>query len=203
MLVYFLITVVLLFYISLIIELCSYSIPSVVSTKNLLSKNKHTLQLSRFRNVLEWSKAKKICVLGLPLTFVYLLHALPLYLLYQIYTSNFEPYYSFLFYVGLMLVILGRLLSHFYLYEIRAIKSRVFKDFVAEGVFRWSRNPGLLSLYISFLGFFLIYPSILFLVSYVVYLLHMHFRVIMEEDHLSNVHGSKYLNYLKKVRRYL
>jgi len=65
------------------------------------------------------------------------------------------------------------------------------------------RNPGLVGLYIFMLGLWLLLPSIYFLVGILIYMAHMHFKVLMEEDFLSNHYGVAYRQYFQKTKRYL
>ena len=138
------------------------------------------------------------------MVFIYVLHVLPLYYLFDI-TSN-AAYFnspSLTIYLGFFLVVFGRIVSHLYLIDINKIRSKTFDGFVVNGLYQYSRNPGLIGLYISFLGFFLLKPNLLFLGCLVVYLIHMHFKIKLEEDYLLNKHGKDYQTYLEKTRCYL
>lgn len=200
------IIIIILFYISLFVELFFYSISSVVSTKQLLnpkpsSTNYFSEHIKKYFN---WSLPKKILVFVVPLVFIYILHALPAYVLYQTHFNDTvltNTYFSF--YIGIFLVIIGRLISHFYLISIRKIKEKSFEGFIESGLFKYSRNPGLIGLFISFLGLLIIQPSIFFLICFIIYIVHMHFKIKMEEDYLINKHGEEYKLYLQKTRRYL
>ena len=200
------ITVVLLFYISLFVELYFYNIPSVVSNRKILKPDPLiTKYLSEnHKQIFSWPLFKKILLFVFPMVFIYTLHGLPILNLYELYRLDFEirsP--MFLFLLGLVLVVFGRCISHYYLKSIRHIKSKTFHGFVNNGVFRFSRNPGLIGLYISFLGFYLIKPSILFSVCFIIYVVHMHFKVKMEEDYLRHKYGENYEAYFQKTKRYL
>lgn len=198
--------IIILFYISLFIELFFYSIPSVVTTKKMLSPHlpQSNLFSDNVKRVLNWSLSKKIIVFFLPLIVIYILHALPAYFLFQInYGDRLLDNVNFTFYLGILLVILGRIISHRYLRDIKKIKAKTFDGFVATGLFKFSRNPGLLSLYTSFFGFYLMTPSIFFLLCLIVYIAHMHYKIIMEEDYLMNKHKEDYKTYLQKTKRYL
>jgi len=136
--------------------------------------------------------------------FIYILHGLPAFFVYDVKFNGVVPTnIYFAFYLGIFLVIIGRCISHFYLISIKRIKAKSFEGFVATGMFKFSRNPGLLGLYISFLGFLLIQTSILFLICLIIYIVHMHFKIKMEEGYLINMHGEDYKKYLQKTRRYL
>jgi len=200
------ISIIILFYISLFVELFFYSIPSVVSTKQLLNPKPDSTRYfsEHIKTFFNWPLTKKLLVFVVPMLFIYILHALPLYSLYDLIVNEiaFGDSY-FIIYLGIALVIIGRIISHFYLFNIKKIKTKTFDGFIVNGLFKITRNPGLLGLYISFLGFFLIQPSTLFFVCLVIYIIHMHYKIKMEEDYLTNKHGANYKSYLQKTRRYL
>ena len=201
-----LILITVLFYMSLFIELFFYDIPSVVATRKVLRPNTDDSNYfsDSIKAVLNWSYSKKVIIFVLPMVFIYLLHVLPAYCAYDlIFNDKGLSVGTSVFYLGIVLVVLGRIVSHLYLISIKRIKAKSFDGFVVNGLFRFSRNPGLLGLYISFLGFLIIHPSILFLICFIVYIVHMHFKIKMEEDYLTNKNHDGYKTYLQKTRRYL
>ena len=106
--------------------------------------------------------------------------------------------------LGVLLVVFGRFLSHYYLRLMRTSKeSKPQNTLKTKGLFKYSRNPGLLALYISFLGFFFIMPSVVFLLCFITYVTHMHFKIKLEEEFLKLTFKDTYPLYMKKVRRYL
>lgn len=196
---------IVFFYLSLFVELFFYNIPSVVTTKKILNSNlAETDYFSKpIRECFVWSKSKKILVFVLPMIFIYVLHVLPAYLLVEMFYSDaFSLKVSLVGYLGITLVIAGRIISHLYLNAIQKIKNETQEGFVNNGIFKLSRNPGLLGLYISFLGFIVIKPIPFFIICFVVYVFYMHIKVKMEEDYLNNKHGEEYDGYLQKTRRY-
>jgi len=196
---------IVFFYVSLFVELFFYNIPSVVTTKNILNSNFVEIEYfsKSIREFLAWPMSKKILVFVIPMIFIYVLHVLPAYLLIEIfYYEAFAIKMSILGYLGIALVVVGRIISHLYLNAIQKIKKETQEGFVNNGIFKLSRNPGLLGLYISFLGFIVIKPMPLFIICFVVYVFYMHFKVKMEEDYLNNKHGDEYNGYLQKTRRY-
>jgi protein-S-isoprenylcysteine O-methyltransferase Ste14 len=70
------------------------------------------------------------------------------------------------------------------------------------GLFSRMRNPGLVGLYIFIFGIWISIPSIYFLLGILFYIGYMHFKVLMEEDFLTNRYGSSYNEYISKTRRY-
>lgn len=73
----------------------------------------------------------------------------------------------------------------------------------ATGVFAFSRNPGLLGMYLFAAGLLLLKPSPWFAIGLVHYLWHMHRRVKIEERHLLQRLGDEYAAYAARTRRYV
>lgn len=198
--------ITILFYVSLFVELFFYDIPSVVATRKILRPNTDDFNYfsDNIKAVLNWSYSKKFIVFVLPMVFIYLLHVLPAYFIYDLYFNDSHlSSTTSAFYIGIVLVVLGRIVSHLYLLSIQKIKSKSFDGFVVSGLFKFSRNPGLLGLYISFLGFLIIHPSVVFMICFIIYIVHMHFKIRMEEDYLVNKNQEDYKTYLQKTKRYL
>ena len=76
-------------------------------------------------------------------------------------------------------------------------------ELVNKGVFLISRNPIFLGLTINLTGFFLVIPSAVTLTIMLLGIAVIEIQVALEEQHLLNLHGEKYVNYCKKVRRWL
>ncbi len=76
-------------------------------------------------------------------------------------------------------------------------------ELVTTGVFKFSRNPIFLGMLTTMVGLFLALPNALtfavFLLTYVV----LQIQVRLEEVYLRKVHGSAYLEYEKKVGRWV
>ncbi|NQX85333.1 MAG: hypothetical protein HRT67_05440 [Flavobacteriaceae bacterium] len=177
-----------------------------MATKKIL--NLELLEINYFsRHIAKYltmPMPQKLILFVLPIAFVYLLHALPLlYALKLLLTKTPTTYITNLWPIAIALVILGRLVSHLYLLQIQKSKKTSFNHFVVDGIFKYSRNPGLLGLYISFSGFLILQPHTIFIICYLIYLIHMHFKIIMEEDYLSNKYGKKYAIYKQNTKRYL
>ncbi|MCR9251003.1 MAG: isoprenylcysteine carboxylmethyltransferase family protein [bacterium] len=76
-------------------------------------------------------------------------------------------------------------------------------DLVSSGLFKYSRNPIFLGVLISYLGTFLIIPNILSFSIFLVTFVTIQTQVRLEEEYLENVQGQEYINYKKKVNRWL
>jgi protein-S-isoprenylcysteine O-methyltransferase Ste14 len=83
------------------------------------------------------------------------------------------------------------------------IKPEQKTELVKSGLYRFSRNPYFLSYNIMFFGIFLVFPSVVFAVFYLSFILIVHLMILDEEIHLTSQHNDAYLNYKKSVNRYL
>ena len=88
-------------------------------------------------------------------------------------------------------------------YRIGIDRSDKTTELITNGVYSWSRNPITLGLFIITIGVFFIIPNaITFTIVNLTFLV-ISIRSMIEEKHLENLHGEKYLNYKSKVRRWL
>jgi protein-S-isoprenylcysteine O-methyltransferase Ste14 len=72
-----------------------------------------------------------------------------------------------------------------------------------EGWFRWSRNPGLVGMYLCFGGLVLAAGLPLLWAALPLYVANMHGRVRLEEAHQQAQLGPAWANYAAAVPRYL
>jgi len=72
-----------------------------------------------------------------------------------------------------------------------------------SGIFAWSRNPILMGMYTFYLGNWLIAPTAVTAVGFAFYLAYMHTRVLMEEADLRERCPVQYAEYAARVPRYL
>ena len=111
-------------------------------------------------------------------------------------------------YLGFALIMIALIVGLAALYEMKnswrvGIKYDQKTDLVTSGIYALSRNPYFLSYDLLFLGLFLIYPSLVFLILTLVLIAMFHFMIMEEEAYLEKVQGENYINYKKKVSRYL
>lgn len=104
---------------------------------------------------------------------------------------------------GLGLLVGGRALTFGSVLQLRRRRRGVDYSLQPAGIFRRSRNPGLVGMYAYYLGLLLWFPSLLMLIGFFPYVLNMHQRVLLEERHLSGVLGAEYERYRASVPRYL
>jgi protein-S-isoprenylcysteine O-methyltransferase Ste14 len=76
-------------------------------------------------------------------------------------------------------------------------------ELVSNGLFSLSRNPIFLSMRINLVGLFLVLPNAVTLALVAAGEVLMQVQVRLEEAHLENLHGLKYLEYSSTVRRWL
>jgi protein-S-isoprenylcysteine O-methyltransferase Ste14 len=74
---------------------------------------------------------------------------------------------------------------------------------VQHGLFAFSRNPIFLGMRVSLLGFFLVMPNALTLLTFVLGDVLMQLQVRLEEEFLATLHGPSYQAYRQRVRRWL
>lgn len=73
---------------------------------------------------------------------------------------------------------------------------------VTNGIFAVTRNPIFIFLDLYFLGTWLIYSNLFFLISSVLVVFGLHYQILQEEKFLITQYGEEYKDYMKEVRRY-
>jgi protein-S-isoprenylcysteine O-methyltransferase Ste14 len=116
--------------------------------------------------------------------------------------------YIFLNYIGLTFVSCGFILGILALIAMKnswrvGIKYDQKTDLVTTGIYKISRNPYFFSYDMLILGYILIFPSIVLFILYLTLVTIFHNMILEEEKYLQSVHGDSYLNYKRKVNRYL
>jgi len=74
---------------------------------------------------------------------------------------------------------------------------------ITTGIFSVSRNPFFLSLDIYFMGIVLLRPGLFFIGFTVLAIISIHFFILKEEKFMQRTYGNEYLEYKRRVRRYL
>ena len=116
--------------------------------------------------------------------------------------------YLIIKYIGLTIVSFGFILGILALIAKKnswrvGIKYDQKTDLVTTGIYRFSRNPYFFSYDILILGYILIFPSIILIVLYLTLAIIFHNMILDEEKYLQSVHGDSYIDYKRKVNRYL
>jgi protein-S-isoprenylcysteine O-methyltransferase Ste14 len=76
-------------------------------------------------------------------------------------------------------------------------------ELVRSGVFKISRNPIFVGMMVTLLGLFLVIPNVVTLITFVVGVILIGIQVRLEEEYLTRTHGETYLEYRRKVRRWM
>jgi|SRR5215217_2038985 len=74
---------------------------------------------------------------------------------------------------------------------------------VQTGVFRLSRNPIFVGMIVTLLGLFLMIPNVGTLIALLVGIILIGIQVRLEEEYLTSTHGDTYIEYRRKVRRWI
>lgn len=197
-------------YLTLLAELALLHVPSIASARNMfLCSDADRAGFSpRFRRLFDHSVLQKALLFGLPLGIIYALFAFPLIVIWQagnpLDDELFEPGPA-LQLLTVIAVIAGRGITLAATIEMRRGGAELASSPVlrSSGPYRWSRNPGLVGMYLFVAGIWLAMPSALMLAAIVVYVAYMHVKVRMEEDYLENRLGQAYRDYRDRTGRYL
>ena len=197
-------------YLSLLIELVFLHVPSVASSRSIVAADPAVVSVhsSRYQSVFTLPLAARLLFFVAPVGVIYAVYALPIVAL----LAGGNPLGDNLYaparvseLAGLGLIVAGRSLSLWSVLLLRNAggESREAGKLFTGGPFRRIRNPGLLGMYLFVFGLWSITPSLAMLAGIVVDLVHMDFRVRMEEDFLGNSFGDEYRDYCNRTGRYL
>lgn len=76
-------------------------------------------------------------------------------------------------------------------------------ELVERGLFRFSRNPIFLGILLAMLGLFLVLPNGITLLSMILTYVVLQIQVRLEEEDLRKKQGEKYVEYCRRVRRWV
>lgn len=199
----------ILAYLSIVIEITLLHVPSIASFRSIWMANEdvtanYSAHYVRLFRLGRW--AKTLLFLP-PLVIVYAVFLYPIVLI----VFDMSAPFGVLFEPGaashvlaILLIVAGRTLT---LGSVLAMRSKqagqASSALQTSGPFRWSRNPGLLGMYLMFLGFLAVLPTPEFLAGVLVYFFYMDFKVRMEEDFLHNRFGERFEAYRARTGRYL
>ena len=74
---------------------------------------------------------------------------------------------------------------------------------VTGGIYRYSRNPAFLGFYLQYVGVMLLYCNLLTAGFTVFAITMLHLQILQEERYLTAAFGEEYLDYRRRVFRYL
>ena len=204
-----LIAAILLGYGSLLLELTVLHVPSVASSRAIWARpnDLEAAYSPTYRRVFGFSPSLKLLLFVVPLLVTYGVYLYPLVTLW----GSRDPLGDHLFApsslsdaFAALLIVAGRGVALATVLTIRGEGRRAPEEHVlhTDGPFRHSRNPGLVGMYLFVAGLWLAGPSLAMAVGIVVYLLHMDFKVRMEEDFLQNRFREVYSAYRGRTSRY-
>ena len=76
-------------------------------------------------------------------------------------------------------------------------------DLISSGIYRFTRNPYFLSYLLMFLAYTVILQNIILLGLSIFNFIFIHKMILREEKYLYAVHGADYIQYKRKVPRYI
>ncbi|MEM1437719.1 MAG: methyltransferase [Pseudomonadota bacterium] len=195
-------------YLLLAIELTVLHTPSVASSRRLWSPDDEELAFysPEYRRWFELPPLQKALRFVLPLVIVYGVFLYPLADLIwgpEVLGDYLLIPGTALTVAAAALMIIGRALTLGSVFALRRYAAEDHCALQTRSIFRWSRNPGLVGMYVMFAGFWLAMPSLTFALGLVVYVLHMHAKVRLEEDYLGNRFGADFRHYRERTPRYL
>ena len=112
-------------------------------------------------------------------------------------------------YVGIFILIAGLSMTFYSFYLFKKNKTPIIpgqkpKFMVAEGAYKFTRNPMYLGVTTALLGISIYIGNLLSFLSPIIFFMVMNFIYIpFEEGLMKNIFGKKYLDYKKKVRRWI
>ena len=132
----------------------------------------------------------------------------------QVFLHVFLPLKRIIFppytYIGIFLILFGLHLNWIHVYRLfREFKTTTNiyetpKILVTSGFFKISRNPTYIGMFLTLLGLSIALGSIVtFVFPILFFILTNHFTIPVEEKNLEKKFGKKYLDYKKKVRRWI
>lgn len=105
-----------------------------------------------------------------------------------------------LFYVGIILYSIGIILCAWSTFDFAKPTENGFN---LKGLYKYSRNPMYIAYFIYILGCVLLTQSLLLLLILIFFQIATHWIILSEEEWCKEEFGNGYIEYMKKVRRYL
>jgi len=127
--------------------------------------------------------------------------------------ARFLPKFSFIEKpfnkVGIIILVLGLSITFSSFYFFKKNKTPIIpgqkpKFMVAEGTYKFTRNPMYLGVTTALLGFSMYFGNLLSFLSPIIFFLIMNYYFVPREEKLMEIiFGKKYLEYKRKVRRWV
>ena len=136
---------------------------------------------------------------------IFLILSIALHFIYPIKKIIFPPYT----YSGYLLIVLGIVLNLwtdllFKKYKTTVKPHKKPKKLITNGPFSASRHPMYLGMVLILLGVAIIHGTLITFIFPIIFVILMEILFIpVEENNIKRIFGKKYLNYKKKVRRWI
>jgi protein-S-isoprenylcysteine O-methyltransferase Ste14 len=195
--------VVLFAYASLLLELVVFPIPSEASTWQLLAPNESTAggELARVQQL---PLPRKLLLYALPTAVGVALFLIPLACIVfpAVRPSLLVAPQPIAALVGAVVIVAGRVVTFTSVLHLRRSRAAGAAA-MPGGWFRWSRNPGLVGMFVFYAGLALVCLTPVLWLGLPLYFGNMHRRVRIEEAHLGARLGAAWGAYSARVPRYL
>lgn len=175
--------------VSILAEIVLIPVPSVASTVQL-ARNQHR-------------SAVLLSLISLPI--IYSTFCFPLLNSWLFPTSKPLFQYFWTLVLGVLMIIIGRWITVRSAFDIHRTNRSLDRQttIVTNGLFRFSRNPGIVGMVITLLGLWFTWPHPLMALGIVYYCGYMHYKILLEEHYLSGKFPKTYSNYCLTTKRYL
>jgi SAM-dependent methyltransferase len=194
--------IVLLAYASMLVEMTVFPVPSEASTWQLLACERVAGEgaLARATRASLW---RKVLWFFVPTAIGVLLFLVPLCCILwpAARAALVTPVSPALVGLGLCFVVAGRITTFRATLQLRAQQRAGGGP--PQGLFRWSRNPGLCGMYVLYIGLCLASGVPWLWLGLPLYVGNMHQRVLIEESSLQALHGAVWHDYAARVPRYV
>lgn len=196
-------------YASLVFELCVLHVPSVASSRQIWSPRMETVAgfSPRYRRLFALGGAARV-LLTVPLLINIAVFLYPVAtlcaggdLLGDFLYEPTAPVQA----LAIALMTCGRALTILAALSMRAASTsaQATETLRTDGIYSFSRNPGLVGMYVFVAGLWAASPSAALLAGVAHYIAYMHFKVRMEEDYLLQKFGNSFTDYCSKTSRYV
>lgn len=181
--------VVLVYYLSILLELYGLAVPSPASTYQIVQKQK----ANRFLIGI-WSAIALLAFILPLISMVLSFFKIPF-----MQISNNELVLIF----SMILIVIGRTFTLWGTLNIREHLQKSNFSILATGIFAISRHPIATGLIISLFGFNLAFLDVFLAVLSILFITNMHYKVLIEERLLLRENKQGYAKYKKQTPRYL
>ena len=128
----------------------------------------------------------------------------------EVFSIIFNPNYNSIVYsvIGSSVGIIGVILFVISVYTMKdSWRAGITVDektsIIVDGIYSYSRNPAFLGFYLVYIGILIMFFNIWLLVFSIFAIMMLHIQILQEEKYLPNIFGNDYIDYKKKVQRYI